>query len=175
MDRRILRTHRNLQEALIDLIIEKSYEAVTVQDVLDRAGVARSTFYAHYRDKEALLKGSIDNLHAAIERHWRSLELPLGGFGFVHPFLAHVGASRHVYLALIGGESGPIVERHFRRMLADLFRADLGSKASDVDAEVRVQFLVGALTALTFWWMDYEIALTPAEVNARFLKLAMHS
>jgi len=49
-DRRIGRTRRLMHEALMALIVEKGYEAVTVQDILDRADVGRSTFYAHYRD-----------------------------------------------------------------------------------------------------------------------------
>jgi AcrR family transcriptional regulator len=50
-DRRILRTRRSLLDALVGLILEKGYEAVTVQDVIDRADVGRSTFYAHFHDK----------------------------------------------------------------------------------------------------------------------------
>ena len=54
-DRRVSRTRRALKEALTDLILEKGYESVTVQDVIDRADVGRSTFYAHFPDKAALL------------------------------------------------------------------------------------------------------------------------
>ncbi len=108
MDRRISRTRQLLQSALIDLSVEGDYQSVTAQQILDRAGVARSTFYAHYRDKEALLKGSIDNLHGALRHHWNRIlseqGVARGELSFVLFFLEHVGASRHVYLALIGGE-----------------------------------------------------------------------
>src|SRR5689334_7156318 len=53
-DRRILRTRDRLGDALIALIQEKPFDQVTVQEVLDRAGVGRSTFYLHYRDKDDL-------------------------------------------------------------------------------------------------------------------------
>ncbi|MCB0097425.1 MAG: TetR/AcrR family transcriptional regulator, partial [Caldilineaceae bacterium] len=56
-DRRIQKTRRALQDALLTLIVERRYDKITVQDILDRANVGRSTFYAHYRDKDDLLLG----------------------------------------------------------------------------------------------------------------------
>jgi AcrR family transcriptional regulator len=48
IDRRIQKTKKILSEALIALILEKGYEQVTVQDIIDKANVGRSTFYCHY-------------------------------------------------------------------------------------------------------------------------------
>src|SRR5437867_644732 len=53
-DRRVRRTTRALIEALVALVLEKRYDAITIQDLLDRADVGRSTFYAHYRGKDDL-------------------------------------------------------------------------------------------------------------------------
>jgi AcrR family transcriptional regulator len=50
-DRRVVRTRDTLGDALVALMREKNFEKITVQEVLDRAGVGRSTFYVHYRDK----------------------------------------------------------------------------------------------------------------------------
>jgi AcrR family transcriptional regulator len=61
-DRRVERTRRTLQKALIALILEKRFDAITVQDVLDRADVGRSTFYAHFRSKEDLFRSDFENL-----------------------------------------------------------------------------------------------------------------
>ena len=54
-DRRVRRTRRALHDALLTLMTEKSYDAVTVQDIIDRADVGRSTFYSHFTDKRYLL------------------------------------------------------------------------------------------------------------------------
>jgi AcrR family transcriptional regulator len=54
-DRRVRRTRSALIDAFLGLVVEKGYEKITVQDILDRADIGRSTLYAHYRDKEALL------------------------------------------------------------------------------------------------------------------------
>src|SRR5215470_4028230 len=59
-DERSQRTRARLGSAFVALIQEKSIDAVTVQDVLDRAGVGRSTFYLHYRDKNDLLLSQLE-------------------------------------------------------------------------------------------------------------------
>jgi AcrR family transcriptional regulator len=54
-DLRIERTCNMLRDALYGLIVERGYDSITVQQIIDRAGVARSSFYAHFRDKDDLL------------------------------------------------------------------------------------------------------------------------
>src|SRR6266542_5467464 len=65
-DRRVQRTRQLLQGALMSLIQEKGYEALTVQDILDRANAGRATFYAHFDDKEDLLVSRLDGLRASL-------------------------------------------------------------------------------------------------------------
>lgn len=59
-DRRMIRTKKCLADALKQLIVEKDYDSITVQDIIDRANVGRSTFYTHYENKEQLLVGNIN-------------------------------------------------------------------------------------------------------------------
>src|ERR1700754_2801037 len=59
-DRRMLRTKKCLADALKQLILEKDYDSITVQDIIDRANIGRSTFYTHYESKEQLLVGNIN-------------------------------------------------------------------------------------------------------------------
>ena len=54
-DRRVQKTRKLLLDALVSLILEKGYDEVSIQDIIDRANVGRSTFYAHYENKEQLL------------------------------------------------------------------------------------------------------------------------
>ena len=61
-DRRVQRTRKLLQDALIALVLEKGYEAVTIQDIIDRANVGRSTFYAHFLDKQHLFLSGFEQL-----------------------------------------------------------------------------------------------------------------
>src|SRR5258708_39516878 len=61
-DRRIQKTKKSLADALKELIIEKGYDAVTIQDIIDKANIGRSTFYTHYESKDHLLVGNINFL-----------------------------------------------------------------------------------------------------------------
>jgi len=58
-DRRTERTRTALMTAFIDLMLAQGYEAVSVEGVVDRANVGRSTFYLHYRSKEHILRESL--------------------------------------------------------------------------------------------------------------------
>src|SRR5215510_7441366 len=65
-DARVRRTRDALGDALIALMQEKAFDTITVQDVLDRAHVSRSTFYAHYSDKDDLLMSDAEEFFEAI-------------------------------------------------------------------------------------------------------------
>ena len=69
VDRRVQKTRKLLQDALIELVTEKSYETVTIQEILDKANVGRSTFYAHFQDKDQLLHSILDQLDELFKQH----------------------------------------------------------------------------------------------------------
>src|SRR5260221_6369465 len=71
-DRRIHKTKRLLREALFSLIGEKDYDSIVVKEILDRADVGRSTFYAHFNDKDELLVSGIHDLINSVQ----ATELP---------------------------------------------------------------------------------------------------
>ena len=54
MDRRVERTRESLQKALIELIAEQGYDSITIQEIVDRADLGRTTFYLHYNSKDEL-------------------------------------------------------------------------------------------------------------------------
>jgi AcrR family transcriptional regulator len=68
-DRRVQKTRKLLQDALIELVAEKGYEAISIREILDRANVGRSTFYAHFQDKDQLLHSILDRLDELFEQH----------------------------------------------------------------------------------------------------------
>jgi AcrR family transcriptional regulator len=73
LDRRVQKTRKLLQDALIELVAEKGYEAVSIREILDQANVGRSTFYAHFQDKDQLLHSILDRLDELFEGHKKRL------------------------------------------------------------------------------------------------------
>jgi AcrR family transcriptional regulator len=72
-DRRVQKTRKLLQDALIELVAQMGYEAVTIQEILDQANVGRSTFYAHFQDKDQLLHSILEHLNELFEQHKKHL------------------------------------------------------------------------------------------------------
>ena len=142
VDRRVQRTRDVLHQALISLTIEKGYEVITVQDIIDRANVGRSTFYAHYAGKQDLLMNGLKNLSKHLLAHQRAALAQKGGFreqgfGFSLAFFEHVHSHRNVYHAIVGRQSGGIVFSEFRAMLSDLVRSDLKTLSPKMDEAPR--------------------------------------
>jgi AcrR family transcriptional regulator len=163
----VRRTRRLIQEALVALILEKGYDAVTVTDVIDRADVGRSTFYAHFTDKQDVLFSSIEQLaflHPA----------PAGEAGdllaFSRPMFEHVREQERLVRALMGRRGGGLVHARGEQLLAAVVRAELvaaGGRAS-ASLDLLVVCVVGAFMGLLRAWVDGDTDASPAELDAAF-------
>jgi AcrR family transcriptional regulator len=183
VDRRVQRTRDVLHRALISLMIEKGYEAITVQDIIDRANVGRSTFYSHYVGKQDLLMSGLKNLSKQLLTHQRATLAQKGdflerGFGFSLAFFEHVHSHRDVYHAIVGRQSGTVVMSELRALVADLVRNDLKTlwskdRSADLPKNAVVQFVAGALMSIVTWWLDERSKLSPAEADAIFRRLTL--
>ena len=167
-DRRVGKTRKALKEALTDLILEKSYEAVTVQDVIDRADVGRSTFYAHFTDKHDLLMAILADLEVPgpDTSRWKSDD---PAFAWTLELFRHFGSGKRLFKAVASSQSGPLARQETIRRLEDLARAELSRlrAARKLDAfrlEMVVRFLVGTFIGFMDWWMREENEHLPPEV-----------
>lgn len=185
VDKRILRTRQALKTALLDLMVEIGYEKTTVQHILERAGVGRATFYVHYCSKEDLLRRSLDGLgkQLAVECKPARSGGPQEGnpdsvpLGFTLAFFRHIHNQRRLYRAVVGHESGLIVERQMRRLLSDLIKPDIVLKSrqrrNSVEVEMTIQYVVGALLSVVVWWLDRDIKLSPEEIDHAFRNMVL--
>lgn len=180
-DRRVHRTRTMLFDALLDLMVEKGYEPITVQDIIDRANIGRSTFYSHFSDKEQLLLGCIHQLEEylcqqGVERSSQD-QLNKFRFGFSLAMLQHVQGHKRLYKVTVGKQRGAIVEYHMKRMLANLVRDDvevlmLRTKI-DIPLDIAVEYIVNTFFSLLTWWMDQSNPCSAQEVDRMFHKLSL--
>ena len=175
IDRRAARTRDLLLGALPGLMAERGFERLTTQNIIDRAGVGRATFYAHFENKEELLAASVGRLRAWLEQ--MRGRYPAQPFAFMLPFFDHLASHRAIYRTTFERESEVSVERLIRAMMRELVRAELTSartpRQDDAAIELATQFVVSTFWSVTVWWMSGAGGRrTPAEVNAIFLKLA---
>jgi AcrR family transcriptional regulator len=181
VDRRVQRTRMLLQDALIGMMIEKGYEATTVQDIIDRANVGRATFYAHFADKETLLTSRLEDLRVLLSRRQQQvLSAPGGlrerGLGFSLAMLEHARDHLPLYQAILGRESGAFVLQRIHRMMADLVDIDLkaiGFKSVAEPRALAVEYIAGAFMAVLIWWLEHNAKLPPLEVDGIFRRLVL--
>jgi len=170
-DRRVLRTRRTLRDALIELIAQRGWDAISVSDVCERADVGRSTFYTHFADKEELLLSGFDDLH----RMLRALHPALPGsrpLAFAGPLIEHAGENLRIFRALVGKRSGHAMQKRFRQTVVSLVTEDLAHFGL---AETRLigtaHYLAGAYLELLTWWIDSRTKLAASELEQLFHQL----
>jgi AcrR family transcriptional regulator len=171
----VRRTRRLLQQALIDLIAHKGYDAVTVQDIIDRADVGRSTFYLHFVDKEQLLLSGVDELREFLAEQQRRVLSSSPSWtehrlGFSLAMLEHAQSHHRLYKAMVGKRGGAVVHRLMREMIADLVRSEITAalprrRTTGTRLEAVVEYAVAAFMALLGWWMDNDMPCSAAEMD----------
>jgi AcrR family transcriptional regulator len=174
-DRRSQRTQRLLGEAFIELMHEKGYDAITVQDILDRADVGRSTFYAHYLDKEDLLMSELARVVQLFGEH-------VAATGEGNPILPSLVLFRHVldyrqlYLALVWGHGIDVTMKHLQAHLCRYVENQLVALASpnaalSVPLPLLANFVVGTFLSLLRWWLDGNPQYTPEQIDIMFWRM----
>ncbi|MBI5177941.1 MAG: TetR/AcrR family transcriptional regulator [Nitrospinae bacterium] len=184
LDRRIQRTHNLLKGALMSLVPEKGYDAITVQDILDRADVGRSTFYLHFGDKDALLRGGLADLHEELRERQREMDVAALGpeerlISFSGFLYQHAYEHRDVFWAL-GKHGGAMVRHSFHEMLVDIINErgrDLFRKRSSagVPSELFVHFLASSFLSVMEWWLEQKKPVPPETINGMFRSFVMPS
>lgn len=170
-DRRVVRTQQQLRQALYALIQEKPYERITVQDILDRANIGRSTFYVHFRDKDDLLLGNMPENILTFDQDSNALVPSL------EPIFAHAQENYRLFRALMGSEGIDLVYRMSERKtrqnwLSHVEALQARGMAALLPTAFVAQYLTGAFMALMRWWLDEEMPYSPAEIDVMFQQLA---
>src|SRR5579864_2391747 len=173
IDSRVRRTRNALGDALIALIQERPFDSITVQDVLKRANVGRSTFYVHYRDKDDLFLSDVEEFlelaATALSRKKEKSERVAP----VKEFFAHVRDGAKLYKALTAsGKLNDFMELargHFARGIKQRLKEIPRSQAIPVEKrEVLAHALSSALLSLLSWWIEHGCNEAPAAMDETF-------
>ncbi len=174
-DRRIQRTRQLLLNSLIELILEKGYETIIVQDIIDRANVGRSTFYSHFQDKEDLLLSGSENLRDVFEDFHAQSSSEKSNWDFSLALFQHAEEQRQAFKALLGKQAGNVVLNHIQKTLTaflkEHFQTIFPKKKQPVPLDVFVQYFVSTFLGLLTWWLDNDISYPAEEMNEYYRKL----
>jgi AcrR family transcriptional regulator len=181
-DRRIARTRLALHQALIELILEKRYDKITVQDIIDRADVSRSTFYSHFLDKEDLLMQGFSMFSDELGSHLETAEHEGEESGhMLHSlvFFRHANAHHELYKAMLEGGGADVLKEAGRQHLQENIQTHLSEVFSEgetavIPIPVITNFLAGAMLSVLMWWLEEGRPYSPEKINLMFQQLATY-
>lgn len=177
-DRRIRKTRRALRDALVELVLEKGFTALSVEDITQRADVARATFYSHFRDKDELFARVTRDLLDELDERLRPAvaESAVGFTGKpVLQMLAHAREERDLYRIVLRGEGDGKPLRMFTEACARVAAAEFRGRSERnaveprIDAGLLARAWVGEQVAVLQWWVEHEVEPMPAEEVVRML------
>ncbi len=176
-DRRIQRTRELLQTALIKLISERDYDAITIQDIIDRANVGRTTFYKHYNSKDELFMSCheamisefhIGPFHPLSREELLSSKVPLETASAYQ----HLEQRRAQLYPVFQGKDSPLILRQIRDRSAREIEANLrvafDETRSIIPLDLLANYLAGAQIALMQWWLEKRRHHTAEELTQTF-------
>jgi AcrR family transcriptional regulator len=179
-DRRIQKTRKALHEALITLMMQKKYEWIAVQDILDHANVGRSTFYMHYRDKDELLLDGLNYLWETLRQAQTAASGSGKGkeavIGFSLAWFQHTFEHRNIFKLIVGSQAWEIVRRRMEEMLIQLIQDQARHRykkkpSSDRSFELFVYFLGTGFLSVMTWWLNQKNPVSPEQIDTLFRQM----
>jgi len=174
-DRRVLRTRDALGNALVALMREKNFDDITVQDVLNRAGVGRTTFYVHYRDKNDLFLSDVEDFLEAVSTLLKRKNAGPKRLLPVEAFCSHIRDMREFLAVLV--KSGKIhdfeaLARGFFARSIEERLAMAGVKLDPQRRSAQAHALAGSFFSLLEWWINKGMKPEPRAMDELFHDMA---
>jgi AcrR family transcriptional regulator len=183
LDRRVQRTRKLLREALLALILEEGYDAISIQDITDKANLGRATFYLHFKDKDELLLEVMDEfiqdflqqVPQLSQAQWR-----LDDSKAIAKIFDFAADHYDLYRILIMGSGGITASRQLQHTIAENIRACIEEEMEtrDVQPIISADFIAnhfaGSLLGTIYWWLDKDLPYTVEEMAEMFQIINKH-
>ena len=173
MDRRQKKTRKAIFFAFSELLKIKKYEHITVQDIIDKADIGRSTFYSHFETKDMLLKEMCSDIFDHIfggdfcefKEENSTLQTKL------EHILWHLEGIKVDVKGILASNSGELFMRFLNENLNKLFGLYLKDFKTDVPKVFLQNYLVGSFSQTVKWWIENDNNLSSKEVSEYFIKV----
>ena len=180
-DLRIIRSKHSIKKAFIELLNEKGYEKITIQDIADKAMINRNTFYLHYQNKPDLLNRSMDELLEELNitlNLCSSSKTPVSGSKLeqlMQIILEKIQNNIPFYKALLLDENRIYgfqskMEEIIKKTVAD----GLDNTQLKISKELLLQYIASTFMSIVIWWVKNDLSYTPKELASQFGKILTH-
>lgn len=169
VNRRAQRTREQLQQALTELLTERGYDAIRVQDITERANVGRTTFYAHFRSKEDLYLQAHFEVVARLGQDSLTMDQLLAADPpeYLVKLFEFIAQERTTELNLALSKDANVIFREMRQHAAVIercLREAFRDEHSQIPFSVLANYLGGAQFSLAWWWMESHSRITAREL-----------
>ncbi|MEF2967151.1 TetR/AcrR family transcriptional regulator [Paenibacillus sp. M1] len=184
-DLRILRTKQSIRKAFYELIQEKGYESITIQDIADRAIINRNTFYLHYQNKPDLLETCINELLSELKDAVVLCPVSMNPFSIsiletvMKTVLEHISCNKTFYYAMLIEENRIY---QFRAKMENIIKDKLngvgdpsqGQSHLAISKELLLEYLVSAFMGVVNWWIKNDQPLSVEEASSQFSRIVSY-
>lgn len=177
-DRRSKRSEQAMIDALIALMDNRSYDSISIKEIVEKANVGRATFYAHYQSKDDLLKDGFERIlaftleHIVFSKDEKNLSVN------VTSLFQHAAGHYHLYKNLMRGTGFGILTKDELQILSEKLQLKISAYFPDeanrsVQIPVLCHFFAGNLLLMLKWWLDHKMPFPPEKMNDLFQLLVM--
>lgn len=179
LDRRALKTRHAIHEALYSLMQEKKYSKITIQNIIDRANVGRSTFYSHYTTKDELLLSSVEHILEMLNQYIESYGETNDDKSRLIPVVElfeHIKENNKIIKGLMKSEGAGMffenVQSYWNTKIEEFLKLKLPpDKEPKVPVAILASHISSTFTSLLIWWLNSKMVYTPAQMDQFFREL----
>ena len=173
VDRRIQKTRTAINKAFLELLSEKDFDQITINDISDRANINRGTLYLHFKDKYDLLDKCIEEqlntfmiFNDSITYNHKNND---GLNTFVQIF-DYFEKSYSFYSVLLNNKDTPFFRDHFKNVVINGISKELSMEGinQNFDRNFLIQYISSALVGIVEWWIKEKMPLPPRTM-ARYM------
>jgi AcrR family transcriptional regulator len=173
IDRRSKRTRHALSSALVELVKEKRFDKITIQNVIDRADVGRSTFYTHFRDKDDLFQKDWERF---LDLLADNIDWPKAGAAQFVPvtfLFRHLEEFQTFYQSLVRSGMADSIFKSGVEYLANRITMGLNARIkhksnATIPVPVLSNYLASELFSLLKWWLDNRMPYPPERMDQMY-------
>jgi AcrR family transcriptional regulator len=176
MDRRIIKTRKEIINAFMKLLKKKGFEKITIQDIADEADINRGTVYLHFEDKYAIMDYCIDSyVGKLLENCAPGEEIVLKKEAF-NAIFNYLGENLDIYKLLLENDKNNSFNQKLKATVESQTEMAVGHmvKSDGASAEIYTQFLVAGFLGVIDWWIRNYPACTAEEATDILFSMVTH-
>ncbi len=173
MDRRILKTRQSIMNMFVDLLAEKGFEKITINDIAERANINRGTVYLHYVDKFDLLDKCIEtHIELLLQHCANNADNTLNARAFQSIF-EYLEKNFAIYKLLLCNEGSGFFRNRLYAIVAQSVTEVICAKpeSNAFSNGVTIHFLTSGFIGVLEWWINNSTPCSAQEITEQFLLL----